>query len=155
VRALADVVHQRHAVAAGVGDADDVHEDDRPMRLGHLELVEGGLLEDGGEALVRSGHDLPPPVQAQDPRRAIEGAQHHDDAPVLADVGDRLRARADDVEVGDRVVVEHAQRADRPLRRDVDVTVAGERRGSDEEQRLARDPRALDVRDALVDLAHG
>ena len=107
VRALADVVHQRHAVAARVGDAGDVHDDDRAVRLGHLERLVAALLEQPGEALVAGGHDLAAPVQAQDPRRALERAQHHDDAAVLADVGDRLGAAADHVEVGDGVVVEH------------------------------------------------
>jgi hypothetical protein len=98
--------------------------------------------------------DLAAAVQPQDPRRALEGAQHHDDPAVLADVGDRLRAAAHDVQVRDRVVVEHAQAADRPLRRDVDVAVAVQRRGPHEEHRLARDPRALVLVDALVDAAH-
>ena len=43
---------------------------------------------------------LAPAVQAKDPRRPLERAQHDHDAPVLADVGDRLGAAPDHVEIG-------------------------------------------------------
>ena len=97
----------------------------------------------------RAGRRTRPPARA--PRRAraaarsaaaLERAQHHDDAPVLAQVRDRLGAAADHVEIRDRAVVEHPQRPDRSLRRDVDVAFVGERRRADEEERLARDPLA-------------
>jgi hypothetical protein len=131
-----------------------VDHDHRAARLQHLGLLEVSLGEQPVEARVGGLDDLPAAVQAQDPRRALERAQHHDDAPVLAQVGDRLGAAAHEVEVRDRVVVEHPQRADRALGRDVDVPVAVERRGADEEQGLARDPVALVLVDPLVDAAH-
>ena len=69
--------------------------------------------------------------QADDPRRSLEAAEHHDDAAVLAHVGDRLGAAPDVVEVGDATRAEHAQRAARALRGDVDVAVSGERGGAE------------------------
>jgi hypothetical protein len=93
-------------------------------------------------------------MQPYDSRRTVESAEHHHDPPVLADVSHRLGPTADHVQVGDRVVVEHPQRPDRPLRRHVHVPVRVKRRRSDEEQRLLRDPLALVLVDAVVDLAH-
>ena len=93
-------------------------------------------------------------VQSQDSRRALERAQHHDDPPVVAQVGDRLGAAADQVEIRERAIVEQPQRPDRALRRDVDVAVAAARRGGDEEHRLALDPGRQEWLDPLVDLTH-
>ena len=106
------------------------------------------------EALVVRAHVLAVPVQAQDPRRAVERAEHHADAAVLAQVGDRLRAAADDVQVGDGVVVEHPKGPDRSLRGDVDVPVVTRWRRAHEEYRLFGDPCLLVVVDAIVDAAH-
>jgi hypothetical protein len=92
-------------------------------------------------------------VQAQDPRRPLEGAQHHADAAVLAQVRDRLSAASDQIEVGDRVRIEHLQALDRALRREVDVA-AGLRRGGDEEHLLAADPPRQLVVDLSEHLAH-
>jgi hypothetical protein len=93
-------------------------------------------------------------VQPQDARRPLEGAEHHDDTAVLAHVGDRLGAAAVRVQVRHGVVVEHAQAADRSLRRHVDVSVLVERRRAHEEQRLPRDPVAVGVLDALEQRRH-
>ena len=129
------------------------HDDGAPgLRCGRL--GEGAAVEQLREAWVLGHKRLAPAVQAQDSRRALEGAQHHDDAPILAQVGDRLRAGADYVEIGDRVVVEHPERVDRALGREVDVPVAGQRRGAREEERLAGDPVALVIVDAVEDLGH-
>ncbi len=94
-------------------------------------------------------------MQPQDPRRALECAEHHDDAAVLAQVRDRLGAAADEVQVGERVVIEQPQRPDRALWRDVDVAVVAARRGADEEHRLALDPAREERLDPLEDLCHG
>src|SRR3712207_6935241 len=66
----------------------------------------------------------------------------------------RLRAAAADVEVRDTVRAEDAEGPDRPLRRDVDVAVAGERRGGDEEHRLARDPVLEDRKSTRLNSSH-
>ena len=154
VRAQPLVAHERNAVTARIGHPLHVDHDDRPPRLGAVGLGEGTALEQLVEAGVAGGHHLTASVQPEDPRRPLEGAQHDHDAPVLAQVGDRLRAAADHVEVGDGALVEHPQGVDRPLRRDVHVTLAVERRRADEEQRLALDPAAQVIVDAVEDLAH-
>jgi hypothetical protein len=107
------------------------------------------------EARVVGQHVLAAAVEPDDPRRPLEGAEHHDDAAVLAHVGDRLGAAPDVVEVGDTTRAEHAQRAARALRRDVDVAVPGERGAADEEHRLAGDPGAQLVVDLVVGARHG
>ena len=61
--------------------------------------------------------------------------------PLSLQVRDGLGAAADEVQVGHRVLVEHAQRLDRPLGRDVDVAAVAAGRGGDEEHALAGDPR--------------
>jgi hypothetical protein len=93
-------------------------------------------------------------VQAHDVRPAVERAEHHADAAVLPQVGDGLPRRCGEVEVGERVLVKHLERAARALRRDVDEPVPGERRGAHEEERLRFDERGELGVDALVDLGH-
>jgi hypothetical protein len=67
-------------------------------------------------------------------------------------VGDGLHAAAGEVEVGERMRVEHLERAARALRRDVDEPVPGEWRGAHEEERLRFHERGELGVDALVDL---
>ncbi len=74
-------------------------------------------------------------VEPQDARRSLERAEHDRQASVLAKVRDRLDAAAGQVEVGHRVLVEHAEGVV-ALGRQVDVT-AVERRRRHEEQVLA------------------
>ena len=93
-------------------------------------------------------------VQANDPRRPFEGAEHDDDAPVFAQVRDRLRSTPDEVEVGDLPRAEDPEPAEIALRRDVDVPVAGERRRADEEEALRLDPGAELAADFFEDLAY-
>ena len=47
-------------------------------------------------------------VQPHDPRRALERAEHHADAPVLAQVGDRLDPAPEQVDVGEAERAQHA-----------------------------------------------
>jgi hypothetical protein len=123
-------------------------------RAGHGRLLERAALDQRREALVVGEDHLGARVQAHDARRAVKGAQHDHQASVLAQVRDRLGAAADHVEIGDRALVEHAQRSDRPLGRDVDVTRSRQRRARHEEHRLRADPLAQAGVDALEDLAH-
>lgn len=120
-----------------------------------MRRLEVGTLVQLLEPLVVGRDHLAAPVEADDPRRPLECAEHHHDPSVLADVGHRFGPTPNHVEIGDRVVVEHPQRPDRPLRRDVHVPVAVKRCRSDEEERLLGNPLALVLVDALVDLAHG
>ena len=128
VLALAGHLHQRHAVPAGVRDALDVDQDHRAPGLRNLGLFERAALDQLVEARIARLDDGSAPVQAQDPRRALERAEHHDDPAVLAQVGDRLGAAAGEVEIGDLVRAEHPQGPDRALRRDVHPPVGSERR---------------------------
>ena len=89
------VAHERHAVAARVRDPRDLARHDRAARLRHRGLLELAALEQLVEARIAGEHALAAPVQAHDPRRPLERAEHHHDAPVLAQVGDRLGAAAD------------------------------------------------------------
>ena len=147
LRALALVGHERHAEAAGVGDPLDVDADHRAVLLGQRGRCRGTRRRPPARTVAAA-------VQAHDPRRPLEGAQHDDDAPVVAQVRDGLRAAADEVEVGDRVLVEDPQRLDRALGRDVDVAAVAARRGGHEEHALARDPRRQPRVDRIEDLGH-
>ena len=89
-----------------------------------LRLVEGAAREQLLELWVVGRNDLAASVDSDDSRRALEGAEHDHDAPVLAQVGNRFRSGADDVQVGDRARAEDAKRANRALGRDVHVAVA-------------------------------
>ena len=109
---------------------------------------------DCGEIDGAGGEDLAVAVQAEDPRRPFERAQHHDDPPVVAEVRDRLGAAAHEVQVGERVLVEYPERLDRALRRDVDMAAGAGRGSADEEHPLRRDPRGQTVVDAVVELPH-
>ena len=122
------VGHQRDAVAARVADAGDLDQDDRAARLGHGRVLEAGLDAQRSNRGSAGKDRLAAAVEADDPRRPLERAEHHDDPAVLAQVGDRLRAAARDVEIGDPAGPRTRSDADRPLRRDVDVAVAAERR---------------------------
>src|SRR3954452_9666027 len=68
VRALARVVHERHAVAAGAGDPRHLDDHDAAPRRGYRRLVEGGLGEQGAVALVTGERNLAAPVQPYDAR---------------------------------------------------------------------------------------
>ena len=150
LRALAVEAHQRDAVAARVGDALDLDADHRAHRMLRRVEPRRELLE---LRIVRQ-RDRRAAVQPHDPRRPVERAEHHDDAPVLARVRDRLGAAPDEVEVRDLARPEDAEPAQVALRRDVDVPVLGERRRRDEEEVLALHPGAELLVDLVVDLAH-
>src|SRR4051812_3518225 len=145
VRPAADHLHERHVVAAGVGDALDVDAHDGTLR---------GGLPGLREVIAARREDLTGAVQAQDARRAVEGAEHDHDAAVLAQVRDGLGAGPDVVEIGDLARAEHLEGPDRALGRDVDVAVGAQRGGADEEHRLAHDPLGEPLVDAVVDVAH-
>ncbi len=136
VRPIPLVLHQRDAVPAGIGDAQDLHEYDRTPGLGGGRLGEPAQLHQLTETLIGGRNHFAPAVQPQDPGRPLERAEHDHDPPVLADVGDRLGAAPDHVEIGHARRREHAQRVDRPLGRDVHVPVRVERSGAHEEHRL-------------------
>ena len=156
VLALALEAHERHAVAARVADARRRRRRPTERRASGIDgVVEAPAPSSSAKRGSSWQDDLAAAVQAHDPRRPLEGAEHDADAAVLAQVRDRLGAAAVDVEVGDRVLVEDREGPDRPLGRDVDVALAVERRRGHEEQRLARDPVALVVGELVVDLRHG
>jgi hypothetical protein len=78
--------------------------------------VTSTLMIDRSAIGISNPHCSARSAKAENPWRALEGAQHHDDPPVLAQVGDRLGARTDDVHVGDGGVVDNGERVDRALR---------------------------------------
>src|SRR5258707_15521084 len=102
-------VHQRNAVPAGVGYSRHLDEHDRAPRGAEKRLLEVAPLDQLGETLVTRQNHVPSAVDAQDSRGAREGAEHHDYAPVLADVRDRLGPAADHVKVGQGVAVERTR----------------------------------------------
>jgi len=107
VLALADMLHEGHAVPAGLRDPLQLDPHDRAHRLRRPERGFGEGAEQPGVTGVVGEDDVPAAVQAQDPRRPREGAQHHDDPAVLAQVGHGLRPRPAEVHVGHRVGPEH------------------------------------------------
>ena len=136
--------HPRHPEAARVGDPVHVHADHRAAAR--------AVGEAGHQVVEPRGagqHHLAAAVQAHDVRRALERAEHQADAAVVAQVGDRLRAAAGQVEVRHLVRAEHRERPGQPLRRHVHVALAARRRRADEEHRLRQHER----RQALVDRA--
>ena len=91
-------------------------------------------------------------MQPHDVGRPLEGAEHDGDATVLSQVGGGLGAAAREVEIGDRVLVEHGEGAVEALGGEVDVPVGGEWRGRDEEEVLRLDERAQPSVDRVVQL---
>src|SRR5581483_4196025 len=138
LRPLAGEVHQRDAVAAGVADPLDLHPHDGP---------------DAAPGIGCRDH-LAAAVEPDDPRGPLEGAEHHADPPVLAQVRGRLGAAADVVVVLDRSGAQDPEGLDRTLRRHVHVA-AGGGGGAHEEEPLAADPRRELRVDAVVELPHG
>jgi hypothetical protein len=67
---------------------------------------------------------------------------------------DRLRAAADQVEVGDFARAEHREAVE-ALGRQIDVPVERRRRRGDEEHALRLDESAHALVDLVVELAHG
>jgi hypothetical protein len=145
-----DEAHERHAVATGVRDALDVDDDDRAR----ADPDRREPLGESREALVVDENRLGVAVEAHDARRALEGAEHHDDAAVLAEVRDGLDAAAGLVEVGDAARTEDGELAAVALRRAVDVAVRVERRRRHEEDRLGLDEAGEPLVDLVVDPAH-
>ena len=151
MRALALVGHQRHAVAARVGDPRRRRRRRSSAAPRDRRVLEAGLARSSASKRGSPGGTTSP----RPCRRTIRGGPSNaqsmtHDAAVLAQVGDRLRAAADDVEVGDRV--RRRARAATPIGPFGETLTwpsPAERRGGDEEQRLARDP----VAQVVVDLA--
>ena len=85
---------------------------------------------------------------------ALEGGEHHADAAVLPEVGDRLDAAADHVDVGEAERAGDAEHARAALGRDVDVAAVAARRRGHEEDVLALDERAEGVVDRVEHLGH-
>ena len=92
--------------------------------------------------------------EPDDARRAVERAEHERDAPVLAQVADRLDAAAR------QVLVPHARRREDmegvadAFRGDVDVRLGAERGGGDPEYLLLEDPWGELLGDGVVEFAH-
>ena len=113
----------------------------------------GMLARDPLEHVVAGQRHATAPVQAHDPRAAVEGAEHQADAAVLGQVRDRLGAAAGQIEPGHGVRVEDAERVESAWR-DVDVPLCRQRRGRHEEEVLLADPRRETVVDLVENLAH-
>ena len=79
-------------------------------------------------------------MEAHDPGRPLEGAEHHYDAAVLPQVGDGLDTAASEVEVGDSARPDDGEGAVEAFGRQVEEPVAGQRGGGDEEHVLAPEP---------------
>ena len=98
--------HQGHAVAARVRHPPHVHDDDRadpwPRTAGKAagELV---------EFRVVGQHDPARPVQAHDPWRSREGAEHDHDPAVLPEMRDGLDTTPGLVEEGHRALVQNGE----------------------------------------------
>ena len=148
LRARPLVAIARHTVPAGVRDAIELHTNHGPDGTRGRKL----LAQRRELRIAGLGHRTAP-VEPHDLRRTVEGAQHDDDAPVLAQMGDGLRPAADEVEIGDRRGAEDSERVE-PLRRQVHVPGRANRRGRDEEDVLRCDERAERIVDGRVALAH-
>jgi len=106
LRAFAFVLEEWNAVAAGVGDAVDFHDDDRANAVVRREVC-----CQRGEFRVLRFDDLSAAVEAEDVWRALEGAKHENDSAIilLAQVGDGFDAAAIEVKVRDGAGVEDAK----------------------------------------------
>jgi hypothetical protein len=92
-------------------------------------------------------------MEPDDLRWTIKCAEHPDEPPVLAHVGERLGAAPHEIQVRDRALVDHPQRVE-PLRRRVDVPAGSGRRRRHEEDVLRLDERPEAVVDDVLGLAH-
>ena len=117
-------------------------------------LVDGEAGEELVELRVGLLDDAAGAVEAEDLRRALEGGEHHADAPVLLEVGDGLDAAAEHVGVGEAERAGDAEHARAALGRDVDVAAVAARRRGHEEDVLAFDERAEGVVDRVEHLGH-
>jgi hypothetical protein len=124
--------HEGHAIAAGVRHTLDVDDHDRA----HADTDAWEPLGESRKAHVVDENCLGVAVEAHDAGRAVERAEHHDDAAVLAEVRDRLHAAAGLVEVGDATRTEDDELVTIALRRAVEVASRVERCRRDEEHRL-------------------
>ena len=124
-------IHERHGVTARASTRVDVDPDDRPGPG-----YSGNRASSGAASGASAGTStVPAPVEPDDVGPARERAEHQRDPAVLAQVRDRLDAAPGEVEVGDRVLVEHPERVE-ALGRHVDVAVVPAGRGRDEEHGL-------------------
>ena len=142
-------LHDRDRVAARVRDALHRDDDHRPGAD-----VGGEAFEELVEPWVPDGNHLAGPVEAHDPGRAGEGAEHEDDAAVLTQVRDRLDAAPGEVEIGDPMVVQDGERPLIALGRAVDVAVGVKRRRGHEEHRLGLDEAGQPGVDVGIEAAH-
>src|SRR5215213_8697276 len=154
VLAMSLEAHERDAVTARIRDPSRLHDHDRAPGLVVPRSLEPGVLEELFEPRIARRDDLAPAVDPHDARRSGERAEHDHDPPVLADVGDGLRAGADDVQVRDGSRPQHPQTADRPPWRDVDMAVAIEWSRTGEEERLSSHPGGEALVDLVEYLAH-
>lgn len=97
-------IHERDAVAAGVGDPGNVQADDGPGPG----VRRKGLCQRGITRLVTVG-DLAATMQAHDAGRSLEGTEHDDHPPVFLQVSNGLGPAAGEVEVGGLKVAQDAQ----------------------------------------------
>lgn len=80
-----------------------------------------------GVAGVLGLDDRASSVEAHDHRRPLKGAEHHDDPAVLAHVGDRLGAAANEIEIRNGAGVEDPQAVE-ALRREIQMGRCVDRR---------------------------
>ena len=120
--------------AAGAGDAGDMDVDE-----GAGAGIRRELFGEFGEAGVGFGDDFAAAVEADDLGRAIEGAEHDDDAAVFLKVCGSFGAAAGIILVDDFHGAEDAEGI-AAFGGEVDVGIGGEGRGADEEHFLLGDP---------------
>ena len=115
---LLHVGHGGHGVAARVASRSRSHDD---HGRGARQL--GEAARPGRRTVVAGDSASPRAVEPHELRRPSNAQNMQRDAAVLAEVGDRLGPAAGEVEVGDPVGAEHAERVV-ALGRQVDVAVA-------------------------------
>src|SRR5580704_297822 len=146
---LALVFETRNAVAARIGDARQVHDDDRAGVIANWEVFRKGR-----KLGVVRFDDASAAVQAENIRRTLECAEHQNDSPILFQMSDGLHSIAVEINVGDGGWIEDAK-CIQPFRRQVYMAGGIQRGRGHEKDILLFDESACNVIDHGTRFAHG
>jgi len=138
---LAFIFEKRNAVSAGIGDARNLHNNNRTRIL----VIGKGIRKRSKFGLVR--FDNPPmSIQPKNVWRSLKGAEHQGDPSILLQVSDGLHAAPVEIQVSNSSRPQNAKSV-QPFRREVDMTTGIQRSRSDKKYMLRLNEVASNVVD--------